>query len=116
MATKLMQSQNLTQAGLIANNLKTEEERSTQVGYNTGPITSTQGKMAGMVILLHLLPFPELEPAVKTKNELAATNNLMAAPSWIQLRKFRDNTKAVGNNYLKDIWTVGSRRCSSSNI
>lgn len=43
MATKLMQSQNLTQADLIAS--ETEEERSTRAGHSTVAITSTQGKM-----------------------------------------------------------------------
>ncbi|GLB44177.1 putative protein of unknown function (DUF2786) [Lyophyllum shimeji] len=44
MATKLMQSQNLTQADLIAN--ETAEERSTRAGQSTVTITSTNGKMA----------------------------------------------------------------------
>jgi Protein of unknown function (DUF2786) len=43
MATKLMQSQNLTQADLIAS--ETEEERSTRAGHSNVVITSTQGKM-----------------------------------------------------------------------
>ncbi|KAF8064077.1 hypothetical protein FPV67DRAFT_201113 [Lyophyllum atratum] len=42
MATKLMQSQNLTQADLIAN--ETAEERSTRAGQSTVTITSTNNK------------------------------------------------------------------------
>jgi hypothetical protein len=49
----------------------------------------------------------KIEPAVKPEpqDELAALNDLAAAPSWtsaLQLRTFRDNAKAIGDNYLKD--------------
>ena len=37
---------------------------------------------------------------------------MAASSSWtaaLQLRKFRDNGKVIGNNYLKDMETIGSR-------